>query len=210
MPLYHCYEWENTKIAVWQLTENLEELIDAHPDGKRLYEEACSRFTVISRRREWMAVRVLLAQIMGENVHIGYLETGRPFLVNSPCKISISHTEGFVVIAWSLHNRMGVDIECDYKRVSRVAERVFSKEELKGCKDESDMTVLWSVKEAVYKLCDVSGLHFRRDMVVSLGTVFRKENTWSADCLIEGEKRHYRGCYWKNVDFVMTLVNEDC
>ena len=70
------------------------------------------RFTAAHRRLEWLAVRVLLYTLSGEEKEIAYHPSGKPYLADDSASISISHTKGYVAVALGLPGReVGVDIE---------------------------------------------------------------------------------------------------
>ena len=79
---------------------------------QEVYREGMRRFTAAHRRLEWLAVRVLLYTLSGEEKEIAYHPSGKPYLADDSASISISHTKGYVAVVLGLPGReVGVDIE---------------------------------------------------------------------------------------------------
>mgnify|MGYP000016543064 CR=1 FL=1 len=63
-------------------------------------------------RLEWLAVRVLLYTLSGEEKEIAYHPSGKPYLADASASLSISHTKGYVAVVLGLPGReVGIDIE---------------------------------------------------------------------------------------------------
>ena len=68
---------------------------------QEVYREGMRRFTAAHRRLEWLAVRVLLYTLSGEEKEIAYHPSGKPYLADDSASLSISHTKGYVgVVGW--------------------------------------------------------------------------------------------------------------
>ncbi len=85
-----------------------------------------------------------------------YEPSGRPYLSNHPDRsLSISHTEGYAVCALG-DKPLGIDIERRGKQIMRVIPRFLHQEEQSlvqhHAQDELIAHLLWSAKEAAYKL----------------------------------------------------------
>ncbi len=140
-------------ITVWRITESEEELLNSLPEEKRYGEEASRLFRAGIRRREWLAVRVMLHRLLGEKVSIGYRANGSPYLLGSPLFISISHTKNYAALA--LHTRsVGIDIESPGGQALRLVDKFLSAEEQRFLfnEDAEERAVeAWSAKEAAFK-----------------------------------------------------------
>lgn len=117
-----------------------------------------------ARRAEWLAVRLLVKELFGEECVVDYHPTGKPYLKGSSAHISISHTKGYAALAYHDNKQIGVDIEYRSVRVEQVAPRFTSEEEaayIEKCDTtERQMYYLinWCAKEALYKLVDVPSM----------------------------------------------------
>ena len=160
MPKYAHHTFEGGGIAVWHITETAEQLYAML--GTHVYDCQLEGIRSESRRAEWLAVRVLVAELLGTECVVAYHQTGRPYLSNSSCYISISHTKGYAALAYCYDAPIGLDIEHVSPRVSRVAHRFVTSEEaayIDKCGDHDKLLYQllgWSAKEALYKFFDVA------------------------------------------------------
>ena len=163
MPIIRDISISDFRCCVWQVTETMEELLAMLPDeGHELYEEAQQRFSSPKRRQEFIAVRVLLYQMLPGAV-IGYHDNGKPYLAHSCWRISISHTVGYVAVILSDCGEVGVDIEQYGERVCRVASRFINDDErISGVWKQ---LLLWSAKETVYKMMNCREVDFQEHLI---------------------------------------------
>lgn len=75
------YTESSYKWGIWKASESLEELLALLPH-KEKYEEGIGKFTAVSRKLEWLAVRVLLYTMLGEEKEIHYYSNGGPYLAD--------------------------------------------------------------------------------------------------------------------------------
>jgi len=127
------------------------------------------------RKREFMAVRQLKHEVFGEELII-YGENGKPRFDNSEITIGISHSAHWALFA---HARIpfGCDIEEVSDRITPLSDRFCSSEELELLAGEvgvMQLTQLWSCKEALYKLVNIKGIHWKNQMrcIAFSGTKF--------------------------------------
>ena len=144
-----------------------------------MYEAGFSRFTSESRQREWLAVRILLKELCGEEKKIGYLPSGKPYLEDGSMRVSFSHTKGYVAVAVHPFAEVGVDIEQYGTRVQKVASRFIREDEHVSVASGDEIYGLllhWSAKETMFKLMEeeavdfVSHLHIRPFQLQPSGT----------------------------------------
>lgn len=158
MPKYAHNTVEGGGIAVWHITESADELYTMLQTQR--YDVALSAIHHEARRTEWLAVRVLLAQILGSDKEIAYHPTGKPYLVDGSYHISISHTKGYAAIAYHCTREVGIDVERISSRVEHIADRFTHASEMAYIEDcdaqERLMRLLinWSAKETLYKCVD--------------------------------------------------------
>ena len=149
MPLYRDFSDDKAKILVWKYdesddlkmenlleVENLEKVKDYHP--KKLLEV--------------LMVRRLLKELK-PNSKILYNER-EPFLDTKDAQISITHSYPYAGIAIS-NGKIGIDMEKFNAKILRVKDK-FTFETERGFipdgKEETYLTIIWSVKESMYKL----------------------------------------------------------
>lgn len=166
MPLYRTYDLNGVSVSLWKVTEDEEVLCSlAGLD----YAVERGRFSAASRRLEWLAVRALLMQVYGTN-QVEYDANGRPSLVGVSGYISISHTLGYVAVAFSQSHDVGVDVELVTRRVGAAARRFMRDEELCGipCECANNAKLLrWTASEALFKLVGDLGGNYRDNILVS-------------------------------------------
>lgn len=209
MPLYQSFSFghEPCMVAIWQIAEREDELVVPLPHAEALLDEARRRFKAPSRRSEWLAVRRLLHEL-GVASHIGYLPSGRPYLVDDARHLSISHTRGYAAVA--LHSGMpvGLDIEQRTDKVCRVQEKFLSHEEKiflpSGKNNVEALLILWTAKEAMFKLVDRPGIDFADHFHLS---PFRVADAGKCTARETFTPEHRTFClhYWTLPDFVMSL-----
>lgn len=188
------------RYAVWHVTESLEQLIGLIPNGDATYKEAGNRFKSETRIKEWIAVRVLLYHLMGKNVKIAYKDNGAPYLKDCNKDISISHTTGYVCIALSETHRVGIDIERVANKVERVKDRFIN--ECEPGDTLTKMLLIWSAKESMYKLLQIEGLDFKKDLRVK-----ELEDSDYGEFFILHEGIDYKISFQANEHFVLTIAS---
>lgn len=118
-------------LAIWKVEETGGELRAMLGDSLP-YDAELSALRAESRRTEYLAVRVLLKALCGEEKQVGHFPSGKPFLTDQSYRLSISHTRGYVAVALHPSAEVGVDIEQVADRVLRIAGRFMCAEELDG------------------------------------------------------------------------------
>jgi phosphopantetheinyl transferase (holo-ACP synthase) len=119
------------------------------------------------RRSEFYFTRVLLLDFETE-IQIRYKPSGKPVINDG--HISVSHSKNIIIIGFSTEHNLGVDIEFMKEKIHRIKHKFLAPFELRtfNTNDLNILTIIWSIKEAVYKLEDIEGLRFKDDMVVNL------------------------------------------
>ncbi len=195
-------------LAIWQIAESEEELMAPLPHGEELLTEARRRFKAASRRLEWLAVRRLLHEV-GCSSSIAYHPSGRPYLTDDHRHISISHTRGYAAVALHTHFPIGLDIEQRTDKVCRVQHKFLSPEERLFLPSDGQnieaLLILWTAKEAMFKLVDREGIDFAEHFHLAPFTVApagecTARETFTPEC------RTFSLRYWMLPDFVMSLL----
>lgn len=154
------------RIAVWHVTEDLEELLYMLPDDESVRNEARERFKSESRILEWTAVRVLLYDMLDRQVQISYDDDGAPHLPDyEGLDISISHTKDYVAIALAEHGEIGIDIEHVGERVKKVASRFIRDDE--QAESTTELLLHWSAKETAFKMLHRRKVDFLKHLKVT-------------------------------------------
>lgn len=169
MPIYkHLIISPETSISIWHISESLNAiskgivLKDTH---RAKYEKIKS----ITHQKSFWSVRKLLEFNGFSDLDLHYSDNGKP-LLSKDISISISHSFDFSTVIISKY-QVGIDIEMIREKIVRIASK-FAKNELaylqKNDKLAENLTIIWSVKEAVYKLGLKKSIHFNNEIFVSL------------------------------------------
>jgi phosphopantetheinyl transferase len=138
----------------------------ARLDRKQWYEPAIARMAT-HRQREWLTVRVLLKEVLGQEKQILYTDTGKPYLADATHRISISHTRGYVALALAPTHPVAIDIERIQPRVENIRSRFMNTEEEHNLSPTHPLIHLllhWSAKETMVKLMDDRAINFQSQL----------------------------------------------
>jgi 4'-phosphopantetheinyl transferase len=125
-----------------------------------------------ARDQEKQLGKKLIELLCKDDVIIDHLISGKPFVKNKQCEISISHTKKYIAAAIHDDNPIGIDIEYKGERVLRIQERFMSKCEIETARSTNQLTecdyslLCWCAKEAMYKKAGLHGIDFREDLYV--------------------------------------------
>lgn len=133
---------------------------------------------------------------------IQYNEIGRPFLQNG--HISISHSHDIIAVAHNFNNPVGVDVEYHSAKLRKIQNKFISQRDLELANTSNDniLTVIWSIKEAVYKMEQIEGLSFKENIRVKIG-----HGTALVDVVKGSEMHHYTFEFSDFGDFVLTYCS---
>lgn len=206
MPLYCTYRQGDLVVGVWKVDETIEQLCAMFHQFS-IYEEGFHRFSSDKRKHEWLAVRVLLKTLCGEEKVIAYMDSGKPYLMDGSAFVSFSHTNGYVAVAIHPTKEVGVDIEQYGNRVKRVASR-FIREDEKSSLDAGDeiyaLLLHWSAKETMFKLMEEDAVDFIEHLRI---LPFKPERfgTMEAYEYRSGKQQKFLIYYDTHSDYVLTF-----
>ena len=156
MALYLRKKLDNkAEIAVWQVTESEEELLNLTSVPTDELEEI-SLFRSESQRRQKLAVRALINELFEEKMYLNHHDNGKPYLENCATNISITHTENYVAIITHEEEEVGIDIESLERDFSAVEKKALSEDEIDDLEDNDtnkneQLAIYWCAKEAIFK-----------------------------------------------------------
>ena len=136
-----------------------------------------------------------------DNQIINYDETGAPLIENGPY-ISLSHSKSYVALAFCEDFRIGVDIETISNKSVLTQRRFITEKEkqLFDTTDAKDMTLLWSLKETMYKLSDRKELLFQQHLLIEE----RNDDEYTARVLHKSGFVTYKLTSFAFADFFIT------
>ena len=155
-------------IAVWQVTETEEELIELSSTPSDEMEEI-SFIRSESLRKQRLAVRALLNTLFDEKVYLSHHDNGKPYLENNPVNISITHTEKYVALILHEEENVGIDIESLDRDFSAVEKKALSEDEIDDLDDDNrneQLAIYWCAKEAVFKLLSRYNVDFAEQIEI--------------------------------------------
>jgi phosphopantetheinyl transferase len=150
-----------TQLFVWKITETFDELFQS----VALKDVSLARLDSMkseSHQRGFLAVRRLLMEAGYSDFDLYYDEFGKPHLGNGK-HISISHSHDFSVIVLSDAN-VGADLEILKEKTLKLAPRYMDVSHLENLSKSDELikaTVVWGIKESVFKIKNEIGISFK-------------------------------------------------
>lgn len=207
MSLYRTYRKGSLTVAIWKVDETVDQLCSMFRHFS-IVEEGFTRLSAEKRKQEWLAVRVLLKEMLGEEKEIGYLPSGKPYLKDKSMHVSFSHTNGYVAVALHPTDEVGVDIEQYGTRVQRVASRFIREDEKVSVASGDEIYGLllhWSAKETMFKLMDEQAVDFIDHLHIQ-PFVLQKEGSFEAREYRSDKERRFLIHYDTHPDYVLTYA----
>ena len=164
MPLFKTINFNSTtQILVWKITESYQELFDnVVVNDSNLIRLQGMKSQL--HQRGFLSVRKLLQEAGYNDLDLYYDELGKPHLKDDKY-ISISHSHHFSAIIIS-NKSVGIDIELQREKISRIADKFVDQEYSYLDKNDLEsyikkLTVIWGVKEAIFKIRNEKGISFK-------------------------------------------------
>ena len=172
MPLFKTIKFSRSigttsQILVWKVTESYAELFEqvVLNDSNRIRLDGMKSEM---HQRAFLSVRMLLQETGHNDLDLYYDEFGKPHL-HGEKYISITHSHNFSAIIIS-DETVGIDIELQRDKITRIADK-FCDSEFQFLDLDSDeyikkLTVIWGVKEAIFKIRNEKGISFKNHIRV--------------------------------------------
>lgn len=167
-----------TQLLVWKITETFDELFQS-VSLKDVSLARVENMKAEGHQKGFLSVRRLLIEAGYTDFDLYYDEFGKPHIEAGSAKweetsnsqpptpsskhISISHSHDFSVIVLSDVN-IGADLEILKDKTLLLAPRYMDVSHLQNLSKEDELikaTVVWGIKEAVFKLKNVIGISFK-------------------------------------------------
>ncbi|WP_298494319.1 4'-phosphopantetheinyl transferase superfamily protein [uncultured Algibacter sp.] len=168
MPLYKTITPNSqTTVKIWKITESYDDLM-ADVDLKPTSLHRVLGMKSELHQRGFLSVRHLLHAFGYTDADLYYDDHGKPHLKDGK-QISITHSFNFSAVIVS-DLIVGIDIEKQRDKISVIAHK-FIDYEFDYLKDDTTeyinkLTVIWCVKESLYKLFCTPGLSFKKHCLV--------------------------------------------
>ncbi|MEO5787656.1 MAG: 4'-phosphopantetheinyl transferase family protein [Gelidibacter sp.] len=168
MPLYKTITPNSqTTVKIWEITESYEELMQPITLTETCMNRVLSMKSDL-HRRGFLSVRHLLAEFGYTDADLYYDENGKPHLKDGK-HISITHSFTFSGVIIS-DNEVGIDIEKQREKIAVIAHKFigYERDYLDSSAEDyiNKLTVIWCIKESLYKLFATPGMLFRTHFLV--------------------------------------------
>lgn len=166
MPLFLNEEiFPDVRLGIWAISESSDDFGALSPYVESSRSEFNALYKSEQRKCEVLAVRLLIKEIIGDNVQLLHQDNGKPYL-SSGMNISISHTRGFAVIIVSHSKQVSVDIEYFSNRIERIRSKFMRDDE--NASSQVKLLMHWCAKETMYKLFPEDNLTFNKMQLLSV------------------------------------------
>ena len=171
-----------TKMGVWHITETEDFFLQQVPLQKEI--------THWRKRLQHLAGRFLLKELYPDFplTLIKIADTRKPFLEDEAYHFSISHCGDYAAVIVSKEYRVGVDVELVNDKIEKIIHKFLSRQE-KTLLHPNDInttaTLLWSVKESVYKWKGSGGVDFIKH--INIQSIEEKQDEGVVHCLFNKE-----------------------
>jgi 4'-phosphopantetheinyl transferase EntD len=184
LPLFYQHTInEFTKLAIWKIDEEEFFFLERVPLSRSV--------THPHKRLQHLAGRYLLPFLFPDFPlsEIRIADTRKPYLEKEAYHFSISHCGEYAAVIASKTQRVGIDIELVSPKVQKVQDKFLSQQDLFRVQENLDRlrmtvagidgklpTVLWSVKEAVFKWYGKGKVDFKAH--IQIGATIRSVGEW--------------------------------
>lgn len=206
MPLYKTIPVDSqTIVKIWKITESFDEL----RQDLKLKPETLTRVKTMKseiHQRGFLSVRKLLASFGYADEDLYYDANGKPHLSDGK-HISITHSFIFSGVIVS-DNSVGIDIEKQRPKIRKISNK-FIDYEFQYLKDSDPtfvrkLTIIWCIKESLYKQFAQPGLSFKQHTLVIPFTFEEKETISWID--YNEVKHRYRASFFEFEGFSCAYV----
>jgi 4'-phosphopantetheinyl transferase len=199
----------DTEFALWRIEEDVDTLyrqLQLNEQEKAYVEQLANG----KRHLHWLGTRVLLRTMLNTDEYIDCQidSHGKPYLVNLPYHISLSHSFDYAAVMISKSRPVGIDIEQIKQKVERIAPKFLSVEERATISTQNKIEhlyVCWCAKEAVYKCYGQKEVSFL-DNIALLPFNFATEGSLEANLHKGNINLDYRVAYLQYEDYMIGYV----
>jgi 4'-phosphopantetheinyl transferase EntD len=168
MPLYKSISVNSqTTVKIWKIEESYDDLIQPLDLKPQSLERVLGMKSNL-HQRGFLSVRHLLREFGYTDQDLFYDENGKPHLKDGK-HISITHSFTFSGVIVSNHE-VGIDIEMQRQKIGIIAKKFIDYEFNYLDKNSEDyirkLTIIWGVKESLYKLFATPGMLFKEHFLV--------------------------------------------
>ena len=209
MPLYKSITVNSqTTVKIWKIEESFEELFNP----KQLKNSSLQRVNGMKsqlHQRGFLSVRQLLETFGYTDFDLFYDDNGKPHLMDGK-EISITHSFTFSAVIVS-SQKVGIDVEKQRDKIAKIAHK-FVDYEFKYLTKKADnyinkLTVIWGIKESLYKLFATPGMLFKTHFLVIPFSMADKHTIAWID--YNGLKKRYNATFLEFEGFTCAYAIEE-
>lgn len=168
MPLYKSISVNSkTNVKIWKIEESYDELFSPLDLKQQSLERVLGMKSDL-HKRGFLSVRHLLRDFGYTDQDLFYDDNGKPHLKDGK-HISITHSFIFSGVIIS-DNEVGIDIEKQRDKIGIIAKKFVDYEFNYLNRNSEDyvrkLTVIWGIKESLYKLFATPGMLFKAHFLV--------------------------------------------
>lgn len=199
----------DTEFALWRIEEEADTLykqLQLNEQEKAYVEQLANG----KRHLHWLATRVLLRTMLDTSEYIDCKidSHGKPYLVNLPYHISLSHSFDYAAVMISKSRPVGIDIEQIKQKVERIAPKFLTPAERATISIDNKIEhlyVCWCAKEAVYKCYGQKEVSFL-DNIALLPFNFATEGSLDVNLHKGDVNQDYKVEYLQYEDYMLGYV----
>jgi phosphopantetheinyl transferase len=206
MPLYKSISVNSqTTVKIWKIEESYSDLLQPLDLKPQSLERVLGMKSEL-HQRGFLSVRHLLREFGYTDQDLFYDDNGKPHLKDGK-HISITHSFTFSGVIVS-DKEVGIDIEKQRDKIAIIAHKFVDYEFNYLNKSAYDyinkLTVIWGIKESLYKLFATPGMLFREHFLVIPFTV--EEGSTVAWIDYQGKKYRYNTAFLEFEGFTCAYV----
>ena len=154
---------DNTAVGIWKITETIGEL------SKLVTLSSKSR--ALLKKRKGSIHKLQFLSIRSILIELGYADDNLSYQDNAPIlddskKISISHSNLFSCVIIS-DLKVGIDVQETNHKINTIAKKFIGYEtSYLDVDDLKRMTIIWNIKESIYKIANIIGLDYKTHLLV--------------------------------------------
>jgi len=154
---------DNTIVGIWKITETLDNLCKSVSLSSTSRELLKNRKSSI-HKLQFLSVRAILIEL-GYSIDSLSYQDNTPIL-NDSKKISISHSNLFSCVIIS-DLKVGIDVQEINHKINTIAKKFIGYEtSYLDLDDFKSMTIIWNIKESIYKIANINGLDYKTHSLV--------------------------------------------
>jgi phosphopantetheinyl transferase len=195
---------EHTKIGVWHILETEDFFLVKVSEQHKIKHP--------QKRNQHLAGRYLLLEL-AKDISIKNIllsTTGKPFLTDNSYFFSISHSADYVAVILSSKSNVGIDIQHVVPKIGSIKQKFLTEAEMEllsklSMSPNEQLTFAWTIKEAMFKYFDDSGVDFKQDLNIA-SAIFENDVWFSKSTFNKNKLQQIETKSFRFNDFFITWI----